>query len=184
VLWFFLLACGGPDTPSVDDLQSELLKAEQTIEELRARLDAQQRRIENVSRLDQVMEAAHTLVEARCSTAPASVGPQAEVYGMDESGWAEIAGEPEAILTQGRWIPHGSPQQPTGWRLVRISRGGLLDSCGLRSADVLLSINGKSMVEDGGPNAAMESVTKKGTARLELLRNRKPFSLSIERRVR
>ncbi len=181
MIWLILIACGRSDAPNPAELQGALRSAEERIEELEAEVEGYRRRMDSIARLDQAMESAHTLVAARCAQQGSDSTPETAKYRMDSTGWGEIVAEPSAVLAQGRWIPHGGPDNPTGWRLVRIARGGLLDSCGLKSADVLQAINGVSMVKQGGPLEALEAADGDGIVQLELLRNRKPFVLTIHR---
>ena len=139
-MWWLLLACG--DAARVETLEGELAEARATISDLEAELDQRKRRTASLERLDAAMESAHTRVEARCTGPLPGSTLAAQAFRISSKGAEELLGDLDAVVSQGKWIPHGSVEEPSGWRLVRTARGSLLASCGLRPADVLVEVNG------------------------------------------
>ena len=125
------------------------------------------------------MESAHTRVEARCTGPLPGATGESQSYRMTSAGADELLGDLDAVVSQGRWIPHGSVEEPSGWRLVRTARGSLLASCGLRPADVLVEINGVDVRSAENVPAAVEDVVDSRSLELKVQRNRKPMVLSV-----
>jgi len=177
-MWVWLLiACGG-DAARIETLEAELAEARESVATLQSELAQRRKRQASIERLDAAMEAAHTVVLARC-TGPVVQTDILESYRLDSVGTEEALGDLEAVMRQGRWIPHGSVEDPAGWRLVRTPRGGLFASCGLRPADVLVAINGVDVKGSEGLAQAKADVIQKKKATFSLLRNRKPLTVEV-----
>ena len=180
MVWLLLFSCAGEPGASKAELTTALVTAEARIVELELEVEGYRRRMASIERLDAAMEKAHTHVGVRCTPISSEATGTSEHYGVPPAGWQEMLGDPEAVAAQGRWIPHGDIDQPKGWRLVRHNRGGLLDSCGLRTSDVLQVVNGISLLTEEGPQKAIEQASADGWLQIDVLRNRAPLTLSIQ----
>ena len=180
MVWVLLISCAGEPGTSKAEQKVALEAAEARIVALETEVEGYRRRMASIERLDAAMEKAHTHVEVRCTSKDGNSGATKAHYSVSQAGWQEMTNDPHAVVAQGRWIPHGDIEQPTGWRLVRHARGGLLDSCGLKTADVLQAINGVSMVSEEGPSSALAKAVADSQLQIELLRNRTPFTVTIE----
>jgi S1-C subfamily serine protease len=176
-MWWLLLACG--DAERVEALEVELAEAHATISDLQADLEKRKRRTASLERLDAAMESAHTLVEARCTGPLPGASPTDQSYRITTAGADELLGDLDAVISQGKWIPHGSVEEPSGWRLVRTARGSLLASCGLRPADVLVEVNGVDVKSAENVASAVEDVVESRSLEMKVLRNRKALVLSV-----
>jgi hypothetical protein len=176
-MWWLLLACGDP--AQVEALEVELTEARSTISKLEEELEQRKRRTASLERLDAAMESAHTRVEARCmGPLPGATGVS-QSYSITTAGADELLGDLDAVISQGRWIPHGSVENPAGWRLVRTARGSLLASCGLRPADVLVEINGVDVRSAENVSLAADAVVESRFLELKVLRNRREMVLMV-----
>ncbi len=79
----------------------------------------------------------------------------------------------EELARQARVIPHYRDGKPQGFKLVGVRPGSLYSHLGIRSGDVLKSVNDE---EISSPNKALEMYEK--------LKNGSKFSVEIERRGR
>ncbi len=176
-MWWLLLACG--DAERVAALEVELAEARATISGLEEDLELRKRRTASLERLDAAMESAHTRVEARCTGPLPGATGVSQSFRITSTGADELLGDLDAVISQGKWIPHGSVEEPSGWRLVRTARGSLLASCGLRPADVLVEINGVDVRSAENVAEAVEDVVESRSLELKVLRNREPLVLSV-----
>ena len=55
-------------------------------------------------------------------------------------------GNPPSLKTQARIVPHYRGGQMRGWKLVGLRPRTLLSEVGLKSGDVLVSVNGKELL--------------------------------------
>ena len=91
-------------------------------------------------------------------------------YSVTRSFVDELLGDQSALMTQAKLIPHRKNGEVVGVRMIGIRRDSLLSRLGMRSGDMLKTINGYDMSK---PNSALEAYTK--------LRSADALTLSMER---
>ncbi|MHB8417881.1 MAG: hypothetical protein ACYDCL_07385 [Myxococcales bacterium] len=100
-------------------------------------------------------------------------------YRLDRRARGELAA-PEALGQAARLVPHFVNGSVEGLALSEIPRGSLVESCGFRNRDLLLSVNGLDLRLPAAALAAMEAVRKAGHADVVLLRAGRRLSLTVE----
>ncbi|MGA1823264.1 MAG: type II secretion system protein GspC [bacterium] len=109
------------------------------------------------------------------------IGP--DHWELDKSEVENLVDNASQLLTEIRIIPHfkdGKLDNPDGFQLAHVKRGSLFDRMGVKSGDIIQSVNGQAV---NSPEKAFEAYqTFKNSSAIELIliRNRKEITLKYD----
>ncbi|MGA1869229.1 MAG: type II secretion system protein GspC [bacterium] len=109
------------------------------------------------------------------------IGP--DHWEIEKSDVENLVDNASQLLTEIRIIPHfkdGKLDNPDGFQLAHVKRGSLFDRMGVKSGDIIRSVNGQAV---NSPEKAFEAYqTFKNSSAIELVvtRNRKEITLKYD----
>jgi general secretion pathway protein C len=123
------------------------------------------------------------LEEGETSSSPVgAIDSTAETVVVSESEVQEALNNLPLLLTQARTVPYFSNGQRDGRRIFAIRSGSFFEKIGLVNGDIIKSINGTDLNDDGKALELFEEFKSARTLSLRLVRNRAEKAITYERR--
>jgi general secretion pathway protein C len=123
------------------------------------------------------------LEEGETTSGPvAGIDSTAETVVVSESEVQEALNNLPLLLTQARTVPYFSNGQRDGRRIFAIRSGSFFEKIGLVNGDIIKSINGTDLNDDGKALELFEEFKNARTLSLRLVRNREEKAITYERR--
>lgn len=123
------------------------------------------------------------LEEGETSSSPVgAIDSTAETVVVSESEVQEALNNLPLLLTQARTVPYFSNGQRDGRRIFAIRSGSFFEKIGLVNGDIIKSINGTDLNDDGKALELFEEFKSARTLSLRLVRNREEKAITYERR--